>query len=46
MKYLRGEYLQGVRKAITRRSAVLAAVSIALVGSGLAARAYRQRQKQ
>ena len=34
------KYRQGVRKAITRRSAVLAAVSPALVGSGPAATAY------
>ena len=39
------KYLRDIRKAMTPRSSLLLAVSVALIGSGLAARAYRRRQK-
>jgi hypothetical protein len=39
------KYLPAIRKALTPRSSLILAVSVALLSGGLAARAYRRRQK-
>ncbi len=38
------KYVPAIRKALTPRSSLILAVSVALLGGGLAARAYRRRR--